>query len=120
MLTLQREEDHVTDRSLSGQQHDKPIDADADSGGRRHAVFERSHVVPIRFRNLLIPAGSFGDLRFEARPLIVGIVEFGEGVRNFHACAEKLVAIGQLRIGRPSFGKGRDQNRIARNERRSY
>jgi len=33
-----REEDHLFDRAVVGQEHDKPVDADADAAGRGHTV----------------------------------------------------------------------------------
>ncbi len=56
-----------TDR-WSGQQHDEPVDADADSGGRRHAVFERAHEVPIGFRNLFVARRCVRRLALRSAP----------------------------------------------------
>ena len=42
-----REQQHVADRWGVGKKHDEPVDADADAGCRRHAVFERADVVVI-------------------------------------------------------------------------
>src|SRR5215469_10944696 len=40
-----REQDDVTDRGRVGEEHDQPVDADAQSRSRRHPVFERAYVV---------------------------------------------------------------------------
>ena len=37
-----RKEDHVADRGLIGEEHEQPVDPDADAAGRRHAVLQRA------------------------------------------------------------------------------
>ena len=88
------------------QQHDETVDADADSGRRRHAVFQRAHEIPIRLGRLVVAAGAVEHLRFEAAALIVGIVQLGKRVRHFHLRAEQFVAFGQLRIVGRRFASG--------------
>ena len=40
--------------SVVRQKHDEAVDADADSGRRRHAVFEGAHEIPVGFGDLFV------------------------------------------------------------------
>ena len=70
LLALQLRKEHdVSNRLCSGQHHDKPVDSDSDSAGRRHAVFEGEEKVLVDFLHL------FTSLLFEAATLHIGIVQ---------------------------------------------
>src|SRR4029079_17594611 len=66
----QREEDHVADRRLIGQQHGQPIDADTLARRRRQPVFERAAVVLVVVHRLLPTVRLGVDLAREAAALI--------------------------------------------------
>ena len=91
MLALQGEKQNVFDARLIRQQHHEPIDADSDARRGRHPVLESAHEVPIGFGNLFVARRALSDLTFEARTLIVGIVEFGERVADFSVGDEEFV-----------------------------
>src|SRR6516165_2608344 len=94
MLTLEREDENVADGALIGQQHDQPVNADADAGGRRHAVFKGANEIPIGLGDLFVSRSACGDLCVEARALIVWIVELGKGIGDLHSAAEEFVTVG--------------------------
>ena len=48
------------------EQHHQAIDADAFAAGRRHAVFERAHVVLVHRVRFLIAGGALGELRLRS------------------------------------------------------
>src|SRR5207302_6095249 len=45
LFPQRREEDHVANRSLVGHEHHKPVNADADTAGRRQPVLQCTDVV---------------------------------------------------------------------------
>ena len=63
--TLRREEDHVADRVLSGQDHREPVDAEPAAAGRRHPVRERLDVVRVALLGLDVAAGALLGLHRE-------------------------------------------------------
>src|SRR5690242_20224905 len=73
-----REEDHIADRGLIGQEHDQAIDADPLPRRRRHAVLERAAEVLVVVHGLVVARALGLDLLGEARPLIERIVELGK------------------------------------------
>jgi hypothetical protein len=73
---------------VARQQHHEAIDADTDSGGRRHPVLERVDEVPIGVRNFFVALAPLPNLRLKTRALIVGVVELGEGVGELEVRAE--------------------------------
>ena len=53
-LRLQeREQDHITDRFRTGQQHCQPVDPNANAAGRWHAVLEREQKFFVQLLRLL-------------------------------------------------------------------
>src|SRR5215469_7631183 len=94
-----REQDDVTDRGRVGKEHDQPVDAHAQSRGRRHTVFERAYVVGVVEHRLLVALVLARHLCTKARRLILRIVELGEAVGDLAAGEEELEAVGDERIG---------------------
>src|SRR5690606_16244180 len=92
-----REQDHVTDRGLIREQHRQPIDADADTTGRRHAVLECAQVVLVELLRFLVAALTQRDLRLEALALVERVVQFTERVRDLATRDHQLEAFDQLR-----------------------
>src|SRR5438034_1053412 len=77
-----REQDHLADRRLIGEEHDEAVDANAFTRCRRHAVFERANVILVEPLRLLVAARPLLFLLLEALALLRGIVELGIGVRK--------------------------------------
>src|SRR5437016_2135331 len=113
-----REEDHVANGRLVGQQHDEPVNADPIAGGGRHAVVERAQEVLIQALGRQVSLGPLGHLRLEASALVQGVVQLREGVGDLAGGDVELEAIGQLRVARLAFGQGGDLNREVGDERR--
>src|SRR5690606_26216578 len=66
LRTHVREQDDVTDRRRVGQQHHQTVNADALTGGRRHAVFQRPNEVRIKVHGLVIAGVLLRHLGVEA------------------------------------------------------
>src|SRR2546427_11969704 len=73
-------QDHVSDRSLVGKEHDDPIDSDTLSGGRRHAVLERAQKILVQGVGLLVARLPPGSLRLEPLALVEGVIQLGARV----------------------------------------
>src|SRR5215213_1671256 len=73
-------ENHVADAGRAGQEHEQPVDANADAAGGRHAVFERAQVVLVHPARLLVALGPQPRLRLEAAALVDGVVQLTERV----------------------------------------
>src|SRR5690554_6430296 len=81
-----REEDDVADGGGVGEQHDEAVDADAETAGWWQAVLERTDVVLVDDRHGLgVARRRTTGLLLEAGPLVVGVDELGEGVRELTA-----------------------------------
>jgi len=68
------EEDDVADRSLIGKEHDQPVDADAFTRGRWHAILQSAQEILIDQVRLFVARRPLCRLSFESRPLIQRIV----------------------------------------------
>ena len=92
----------------------QPIDADAFAAGRRHAVFERAHVVLVHRVRFLVAGGPIGQLRLEAAALLDRIVELAEGVGHFEAAdveLESLDRVGIVRRAASTAARPRSESR---------
>ena len=87
------EEDDLPDGVLTGEDHDKSVDADADAGAGGHAVFDGAEEVFVYNHGLFITALPEFGLRFEPFALDDGVVEFGEGVADLFAADDQLKAL---------------------------
>src|SRR5579859_3592633 len=87
------EKDHVADRGRVGEEHDQPVDADAETGGRRHAVLERPDIVGVVEHRFLVAALLGGGLGAKPRRLLLRVVELREAVGDLAACDEELEAV---------------------------
>src|SRR5690606_31834082 len=94
----QREKNDVPDARRVGEDHRQSIDADALTGGRRHAVLEGPDVVLVVVHRLRLTARLGLDLGLEALLLVQRIVELAEGVGDLAAAHVQLEAIRQLRV----------------------
>src|SRR5678816_1282443 len=88
-----REQQHVADRRLVGEQHDNAVDADTEARGRRHAVFERANIVRVEEHRLLVSGVLARRLLPKPRRLVVRIVELGETVGQLATAHEELEAV---------------------------
>ena len=119
LLGLQQgKEDHFADRSGSGEDHREPVDADAETAGRRHAVLERRHELFVRRHRFLVAGLALRDFGGELLALDVRIVLLGVGVRHFFLREEQLEAVGQDRLPGFGFGQRRERRRKIEDERR--
>src|SRR5438552_13558143 len=119
LRTQVREQDHLANRRLIGEEHDEAVDADAFTRRRRHAVFESADVVLVEPLRLLVAARPLLLLLLETLPLLRRIVELGIGVRKLATSDEELEAIDEpwvvaLALGkrRRLHGKVRDEPRL--------
>ena len=111
-----REQEHIANRGLVGEQHDHAVDADADATRRGHAVFERTDVVGVVFHGLFVAVALGFHLGGEAALLVDRVVEFGEGVGVFVAGDHELEAVGEARVARLALGERRDLDRVVAHE----
>ena len=93
------EQQHIADRGRIGQKHHQPIDAQTEPGRRRHAIFERAHVVGIVVHGLGVAAILELYLGAESLRLVLGVVELGKAVGKLAPGKEELEAVGDERIG---------------------
>ncbi len=102
-----REQDHVADRVLIGQQHGQSIDAQPHAAGRRHAVLERDQEVGVERLGLLVAGGACAQLLLEALPLHARVVQLGEGIGELDGAGERLAALHRGRVVRACLGQRR-------------
>ena len=60
---------------MASEEHDKPVDSDPQTSGRRETVFEGKQIVVIYRVCLVVARCARRGLRFEASTLIQGIVQ---------------------------------------------
>ena len=80
------------------QQHGEPVDADPETTGRWHPVFESEEIVLVDRMRLVVALGAGRRLRLEASALVEWLVELGEGVAVLGACDEQLPALRQVLV----------------------
>ncbi len=90
------EQDHVADAGAVGQQHHKPVDADAAATGGRHAVFEGADEIVVEIHGLVVSAVLGFHLGLEAGGLVFRVVELGEAVAELAARDVELEAFRHL------------------------
>ena len=113
-----REQQHVADRGLVGEQHHHAVDADAEPGGRRQAVLQRAHVVRVVEHRFLVAGALARHLLAEPGGLVVGIVQLGESVRQLAPADEELEAVGDERVRVVAPRERRDFRRVGIDEGR--
>src|SRR5436309_6636237 len=100
-----REQDHIADGGLVGQDGREPVDPQAHATRGWKAILERSQEVLVHRMGLIVTGRTRPRLVFEASPLIVRVVQLGEGIGDLLAGNEQLEAIGQTRIAGSSPGQ---------------
>ena len=63
-------------RGISSNQHNKPIDADSNTTGRRHSITKRIYKVIIMHLGFLIPKAALLFLGLKPLHLVQGIIQF--------------------------------------------
>ena len=85
-----REEDHIADGFLAGQQHREPIDADAETCSGGHTVFQCAEEIFIKRLYLFDSAGAVSHLFFEPGSLIERIVQLAERIAELLSVADRF------------------------------
>ena len=113
-----RKQQHIANRRRIGQEHDQSIHSQPQARGRRHAVFERAHVVGIEMHGFIVARILAPHLRPEPLRLLLRIIELGEAISELAAGEKKLEAVGQERIGIVGARERRDLQRVGIHKRR--
>src|SRR5712692_1254456 len=100
---------HIPNRMLVREQHYQPIDANADSGRRRHAVRQCANIIFVHHHRLFITTLALNDLIFEALILLFGIVEFRKAIGGFERADEVFEPLRDGRISGRSLRQRRDR-----------
>jgi hypothetical protein len=80
-----------------GEQHQQPVDPDAEPARRGQAVLEGAHVVLVDGHRLLVTACLLGRLLVEAGALLDGVDELGERVADLTSGDDRLEPLDQPR-----------------------
>ena len=112
------EEQYILDGRGAGHHHHQAIDADADTSGRRHAVFEGAQEILVDVHRFVVAALQQGHLRLEAFALIDRVVQLGVAVGHFLAGYHQFEAFGELGIVAVAFGQRRHFDRVVGDEGR--
>ena len=113
-----REEDDFADGALAAEQHDQPVDADAQAAGRGHAVLQRQQEVFVQHLHLVLAGRLATRLLQEALPLVEGVVQLRVGVAHLQPGGERLEALHEVRVVRLALGQRRKRRRVVHQERR--
>src|SRR6201996_3078031 len=114
-----RERDDVADRRDLGQQHDQPVDAETDAGGRRQPVLERPDEGQGGGHGLGVAAGGQRGLGLEPLLLLVGGVELAVAVGQLPAPDDQLEAVGEGGVLVGLAGQRRDLGGVVVDEHRA-
>jgi cyclophilin family peptidyl-prolyl cis-trans isomerase/HEAT repeat protein len=93
-----REQQHLLDRGIVGEQHHQAVQADADATGGRHAVLQRAQEVLVDEHGFVIAALLQFQLLLEALALIDRVVQLAVRIGQFEAVHEELEALGEALI----------------------
>src|SRR6185295_11034780 len=110
----------VANVRLIGEDHRQPVHAEAHAARRRHAVLQRPQVIFIKLLRLGVAGGAQRALLLEAAPLLVGVVELAERVRQLAVLHEQLPALDLRRIAALGLSERRQRDWIVEDERRLY
>jgi len=112
-----REEDHLADRSLVGQQHGQPVNADTQATGGRHAVHKSQDVVLVHRMGFLVASLGTQPLLFKSLALRQRIIQLRIGVAHLQPTNENLKTLHVLGIIGQSLGQRRYVNGVILDER---
>ena len=107
-----REQDHLADVLGARQQHDQPVDADAEPAGAGQPVFQRAHVVEVDVAGLGVALGLGPRLGLEGGQLRAGIVLLAVGVAQLEAGDHQLESLDISRPGAMHPGQRRHLLRV--------
>ena len=113
------EKDDVANGGHLGEQHDEPVDADADAGCGRKSVLERPHEGGVGRMGLDIASRGRRGLGLKTFVLLVGIVEFAVTVGQLSPGDDELEAIRDGRVRHAVAGQRRHLGRVVVDEDRT-
>lgn len=116
--THQREENHVANRGSTGHQHRQSVDADAETGCRRHTDFECHEEIFVEHHRFVVATGTKPRLLFETLALVAGVVELAERIGDLHPADVQLEALDERRVVPVALGKRRHFHRMIDDKRR--
>src|SRR3954451_22416265 len=117
-LAQRGKEHNLPDGASAGQHHHQPVDADADPARRGHARLERLDERLVVGMGVLVAGRGGRALLLEAAPLLVGVVQLGERVRDLHAVGERLPALDEAVFRAVALGERRELDGVVQQERR--
>ena len=110
-------EEDVADRCLPGEEHDQPVDADAEAAGGRHARLDGLDEVLVHGRRFLVDLAAQG-LLVQGLPLEHRVVRFAVGVGDLRAVDEELEALEKALVVVVGLAQRRGLDRVVRDEHR--
>ena len=87
------EQNDLADRAPAGEDHHQAVQPQTEAAGGRHPVLERSDEVLVEGLRLLVAGPAKILLLLEATPLLVGVVQLAERVRDLDSSNEALEAL---------------------------
>src|SRR3954451_11481805 len=117
-LAQRGKEHNLPDGASAGQHHHQPVDADADPARRGHARLERLDERLVVGMGVLVAGRGGRALLLEAAPLLVGVVQLGERVRDLHAVGERLPALDEAVLRAVALGERRELDGVVQQEGR--
>src|SRR4051794_4825624 len=111
-------EHNLPDGASAGQHHHQPVDADADPARRGHARLERLDERLVVGMGVLVAGRGGRALLLGAAPLLVGVVQLGERVRDLHAVGERLPALDEAVLRAVALGERRELDGVVQQEGR--
>ena len=103
---------------MTGHEHREAVNADADTRGGRHTIFECAHEIVVDNHRLVIALIGKLHLIHKAVVLIDGVVELGIGIRQLFAVDHQLKTLGQTGLIAVHLRKRRHLHWVVSNERR--
>ena len=115
------EQQHIPDACAVGKQHDKSVNAEAETACRRKSVLKRGDVIVI---DLCVAVRLLGlllrDLTLEAFLLVNRVVQFRKGIAELSRVDEVFKALGKGRVIWLALSKRADLHRIIVDKGRLY
>src|SRR4051795_12008778 len=107
----QRKKDHVANGAGIGEQHGEAVDADALASGGWQTVGQSTDVVLVHGVRFFVTARFFRKLLLESTALLLGVVQFAEGVSDLEAADKNLKALDPCWLIRLVLRERRDLDR---------
>src|SRR5205823_2812834 len=90
-----REQDDVADVVDVGEEHQHPVDPDAETSRRWQAIFQGAQVVVVDGHRLVVSGRTLTCLVLEPGALLVGVDELAEGVADLASRDDRLEALDE-------------------------